>query len=74
MWCQNGQRPKTHRVSCVANDQNLVFGKVGDLASILRILGIAVGNHASNLILDCLWKILDGTMSESCALTTNGVS
>jgi hypothetical protein len=68
VWCQNCQCSKTNRISCIANNQSLIPGEIGNLSPVLSVLGIAVRNSCYDFILDGLTEVLDGSMNDSGSL------
>jgi hypothetical protein len=70
---QNSQSTQTNRIPNIANNLQLVRGEVRDPATILRILGVAISDHADNLVLDAAREILNGTMNKSCSLAIQSI-
>lgn len=65
---QDSESPRADKIARVTDDQDLLLRKVGDLASVLQVLGIAVGDNACDLVLDSSRAVFDGAMGESSAL------
>jgi hypothetical protein len=49
---QDTQSTDAHRIARLTYDLDLVLGEVGDLVSVLRLLGVAVEHYTSDLVLD----------------------
>ena len=66
---RNGQSTLADQIAYGAEDLDFLSRKVADLSAVLKVLGVAESDDAVDAILDILWKVLDRTMAEGCALT-----
>lgn len=65
---QHQQLPQTHRIPGLADDFDLVRGEIRDLVPVLQLLGVAVEDHAGDLVLDGLVERLDRAVVDGGAL------
>lgn len=67
--CSDDQAAGAHEISNSAEDPGLLTREVGDLATILEVLGVTEGDRTNDLVLDGGGSILNSTVDKGCALT-----
>lgn len=61
-------------IAFVANEFEFVFGEVGDLALVLLILGIAIGDDSQNLALSRIREVFNCAMCGGSSLTAENTN
>jgi hypothetical protein len=65
---QDSKRASANCVAGIADDVGLFCREVGNLATVLKVLGVSKGEGSNDLVLLGLWEILNGSVRECSTL------
>ena len=68
MWRQNCQRAHTHQIPRITEYLDFILWEIWDLAVVLLVLRVAVGDDAGDARFNSGGEIFDRTVDKGCSL------